>query len=155
MPISVRIGFDTAMKTGSSRRLKRYPTTYMWVSSCFPLLWIGLSWFFLILSKGKPTWNSHIGCRVSFESSWWARFHSSAKTFADLVWHSSKIWKFWPGRGVFYYGLSYFPWVSEILNFSPWVSEMYRVFGLEFFRGSHSATFKFFLTSSSTTDANR
>ena len=33
MPNSVCIGFDTAMKTGSSRQFKRYPTTYMWVSS--------------------------------------------------------------------------------------------------------------------------
>ena len=31
----------------------------------------------LILSKGKPTWNSNIGCGVSFESSWWARFHGN------------------------------------------------------------------------------
>ena len=36
MPNSVCIGFDTAMKTGSSRRFKRYPTTYMWVSSRLP-----------------------------------------------------------------------------------------------------------------------
>ena len=33
MPNSVSKGFDTAMRTGSSRRLKRYPTTYRWVSS--------------------------------------------------------------------------------------------------------------------------
>ena len=54
MPNSVSIGFGTAMITGSSRRFKRYPTTYMWVSS-----WLsftvdkGLSWFILILSKGN------------------------------------------------------------------------------------------------------
>ena len=33
---SVRKGFGPAMKTGSSRRFKRYPTTYMWVSSWLP-----------------------------------------------------------------------------------------------------------------------
>ena len=33
MPNSVSKGFDTAMRTGSSRWFKRYPTTYMWVSS--------------------------------------------------------------------------------------------------------------------------
>ena len=32
MPNSVSKGFDTAMKTGSSRRFKRYPTTYRGVS---------------------------------------------------------------------------------------------------------------------------
>ena len=36
MPNSVSIGFDTAMKTDSSRRFKRYPTTYGWVSSRLP-----------------------------------------------------------------------------------------------------------------------
>ena len=73
MPNSVRIGFGPATKTGSSKRFKRYPTT----------------WFILIHSKGKPTWNSHIGCGVSFESSWWARFHGRVKTFPYWVWHSS------------------------------------------------------------------
>ena len=29
-------GFDSAMKTGSSRRFKRYPTTYRWESSQIP-----------------------------------------------------------------------------------------------------------------------
>ena len=37
MPNSVSNGFDTAMKTGSSRRFKRYPTTYVWVSSWLPV----------------------------------------------------------------------------------------------------------------------
>ena len=32
MPNSVSKGFDTAMKMGSSRQCKRYPTTYRWVS---------------------------------------------------------------------------------------------------------------------------
>ena len=36
VPNSVSIGFGPAMKTGSSRRFKRYPTTYMWVSSQLP-----------------------------------------------------------------------------------------------------------------------
>ena len=36
MPNSVRIDFGPAMKMGSSRRLKRYPKTYMWVSSRLP-----------------------------------------------------------------------------------------------------------------------
>ena len=36
MPNSVSKCFGTAMRTGSSRRFKRYPTTYMWVSSWFP-----------------------------------------------------------------------------------------------------------------------
>ena len=36
MQNSVCMGFDTAMKTGSSRWLKQYPTTYMWVSSWLP-----------------------------------------------------------------------------------------------------------------------
>ena len=51
----------------------------------------GLSWFILIHSKGKLTWNSPIGCGVSFESSWWERFHSHVETFAYWVWHSSLI----------------------------------------------------------------
>ena len=41
MPKSVSIGFGTAMKTDSSRRFKRYYTTYMWVG--FPLLWIRIN----------------------------------------------------------------------------------------------------------------
>ena len=36
IPNSVCIGFGPAMKTGSSRRFKRYPTTHMWVSSQLP-----------------------------------------------------------------------------------------------------------------------
>ena len=36
MPNSVSKGFDTAMKTSSSRRFKRHPTTYRWVSSWLP-----------------------------------------------------------------------------------------------------------------------
>ena len=36
MPNSVSKGFGTAIKTGSSRRFKRYPTTHMWVSSWLP-----------------------------------------------------------------------------------------------------------------------
>ena len=36
IPNSVSKGFATAMKTGSSRRFKLYPTTYMWVSSWLP-----------------------------------------------------------------------------------------------------------------------
>ena len=34
---------------------------------------------------------------VSFESSWWAHFHGSAKTITDLVWYSSK-------KGCFFVG---------------------------------------------------
>ena len=37
----------------------------------------------------------HTGCWVSFESSWWARFHGRAKTYADWVWYSSKIGELW------------------------------------------------------------
>ena len=37
MANSVSKGFDTARRTGSSRRFKRYPTTYRWVSSRLPL----------------------------------------------------------------------------------------------------------------------
>ena len=36
IPNSVSKGFDAAMKTGSSRRFKPYPTTYRWVSSWLP-----------------------------------------------------------------------------------------------------------------------
>ena len=36
MPNTVSKGFDTAMKMGSSRRFKLYPTTYIWVSSQIP-----------------------------------------------------------------------------------------------------------------------
>ena len=89
MPNSVSKVFDTAMRTGSSRRFKRYPTTYRWVSSQLPFTVDsdkpGLA---LIQSKGKTTWNSHIGYGVSFESSWWARFHGSVKTYAYWHWHS-------------------------------------------------------------------
>ena len=53
------------------------------------------------LRKGMSTWNSHIGCGVSFESSWWALFHGRAKTYADWVWHSSKIGELWA---------LFFPW---------------------------------------------
>ena len=92
MPISDRIGFGPAMKMGSSRRFLRYPTTYMWVSSWLPFTMDeGLSWFILIHSKGMPTWNSHIGCGVSLELSWWAHFHGRVKTYADWVWYLSKI----------------------------------------------------------------
>ena len=98
IPNSVRIGFDPAMKMGSSRRFKRYPTTYMWVSSWLPFTMDeGLSWFILIHSKGMPTWNSHIGCGVSLESSWWAHFHGRVKTYADWVWYLSKIGELWYG----------------------------------------------------------
>ena len=38
MPNSVTKGFDTAMKVGSSRWFKRYPTTYIWVLS-----WLSIS----------------------------------------------------------------------------------------------------------------
>ena len=37
MSNSVCMGFGNAMRTGSSRRFKRYPTTYMRVSSQLPL----------------------------------------------------------------------------------------------------------------------
>ena len=97
MPHSFRIDFGPAMKIGSSRRFKRYPTTYMWVSSWLPFTmdW-GLSWFILIHSKGMLTWNSHIGCWVSLESSWWAHFNGRAKTYADWIWYLSKIGELWP-----------------------------------------------------------
>ena len=46
MSNSVRIGLAVAMKTGSSRRFQRYPTTYMWVSSWLPFTEDqGLSWY--------------------------------------------------------------------------------------------------------------
>ena len=62
--------FGTTMKTGSSRRLKRYPTTSKWVSSWLPFIVdLGLSWFILILSKGKLTWHSHTYRFISFEFS--------------------------------------------------------------------------------------
>ena len=60
----------------------------LYVSVRLTSLYCGLSWFILILSKGKLTWHSHRGCGVSFESSYWAHFHGSVKTFAYLVWHS-------------------------------------------------------------------
>ena len=90
MPNSVCMGFDIAMRTGSSKRFKRYPTTYIWVSSQLPFTkdYDKLGWA-SIHSKGNPTGNSHIGCGESFESSWWARFHSSTKTHANWVWHLS------------------------------------------------------------------
>ena len=92
MPNSVSIGFGTAMKMGSSRRFKWHPTTPRWVSSQLPFtVDLGKSWFILILSKGKLTWHSPIGCGVPFESSWWAHFHDRAKTYADWVWCLSKI----------------------------------------------------------------
>ena len=48
------------MRTGSSRRLKWYPTTYTWVSSWLPFtVDKGLSWLIIILSKDKSTWHSH------------------------------------------------------------------------------------------------
>ena len=91
------------MKTGSSRRFKWYPTTYKWVSSWLPFTMDeGLSWFILIHSKGMPTWNSHIGCGVSLESSWWAHFHGRVKTYADWVWYLSKIGELWPVNSIFY-----------------------------------------------------
>ena len=36
MPNSVSKGFDTTMRMGSSRQVKRYPTAYRWVSSQLP-----------------------------------------------------------------------------------------------------------------------
>ena len=49
IPNSVSIGFGNPMWAGSSRPLKRCPTTHRWVSSHLPLSvdW-GLSWFILI-----------------------------------------------------------------------------------------------------------
>ena len=89
LPNSVSKGFGTAIKTVSLRRVKRYPTTYRWVSSQLPFTEDqGLSRFIIILSKGKSTLHSHIDCEVSFELSWWDRFHGNAKTFAYWVWHS-------------------------------------------------------------------
>ena len=38
MSNSICIGFGTVMRTGSSRRFKRYPTTYIWVSSLMMLI---------------------------------------------------------------------------------------------------------------------
>ena len=59
-----------------------------WVSSWLPFtVDQGFIWFMVILSKGKPTWHSPIGCGVSFESSWWARFHGRPQTYADWVWY--------------------------------------------------------------------
>ena len=54
-----------------------------------------LSWFILIHSKGKPTWDSVIGCGVLFELSWWDRFHDRAKTYAVWVWYLSRIGELW------------------------------------------------------------
>ena len=80
------------MKMATSGWFKWYPTTYIWVSSRLPFTMDeGLSWFILIHSKGMPTWNSHIGCGVSLELSWWAHFHGRVKTCADWVWYLSKI----------------------------------------------------------------
>ena len=61
MPNSVSKGFDTAMKTGSSRRLKQYPTAYM-----LTFLYCGfcLSWCILIRMKPNPNPNEH--ARMSF-----------------------------------------------------------------------------------------
>ena len=74
MSNSVCMGFGTAVRMGSLRRLKRCPTNFTWVSSQ-----LGLSWFILMLSKGKLTWNSHNDCVGLFELSWWARSHGSAQ----------------------------------------------------------------------------
>ena len=85
------MGFGTAMRTGSSRRYKRYLATY-YVSFMLASLQCGLKgcpWFILICSKGHLTWHSPIGCRVSFELSWWACSHGSARTHADWDWNSS------------------------------------------------------------------
>ena len=60
----------------------------LYVSIKLPSLYCGLR-LILILSKGKLTWHSPISYGVSFESSWWACSHSSVKTFAYWVWHSS------------------------------------------------------------------
>ena len=96
MANSVSKGFGTAMKKGSSRRFKRHPTNYIWVSSWLPFtVDEGLSWFILILSKGKLTWHSPIGCWVSFESSCLACFHGSAKIHAHWAWYSSQIGELW------------------------------------------------------------
>ena len=47
--------------------------------------------FILIRSKWKLTWDSHIVCGVSLESSQWHHTPSRAKTFAGWVRHSSHI----------------------------------------------------------------
>ena len=47
--------------------------------------------FILIRSKWKLTWDSHIVCGVSLESSRWHHTPGRAKTFAGWVWHSSHI----------------------------------------------------------------
>ena len=86
---SVSIVFDPAMKMGSSRRFKRYSTTYVVWEFRFdlPFPWIkDYPGWFILDSKGNPP---------SFEFSWWARFHGRVETYADWVWYSSKIWELW------------------------------------------------------------
>ena len=75
---------------------------YNWV--CLTSNFWRCAWFILIPSNGNLTWNSHIGCGVSFELSWCARFHGSAQTYADRIIMCLKCFKK-P------------TWISGILNF--------------------------------------
>ena len=127
MPNSVSKGFDTTMKTGSTRQFKRYPSTYRWVSSWLPFtIAYGLSCF--ILSKGKLTWHSPIGCGVSFESSWWAHFHGSAKTYAYWVWHSLHIGDLWRFKNLCLLSLVFIiDWrvvISRVNGTKVWITKL-------------------------------
>jgi len=68
---SVCMGFSTAMRTGSSRRFKRYPTAYMWVSS-----WL------------HSTHTVLFTCRFQYTACRWPKFprtHSSAALLCVAV----------------------------------------------------------------------
>ena len=88
MPNSISKGFDTAQRAHQDDS-NDTPQPICECQVHFPLQWIKASWFILILSKGKVTWHSPIGCGVSFESSWWAYFHGTVKICDYWVWHSS------------------------------------------------------------------
>ena len=68
-----------------------------------------------------------MGCGVSFESSWWARIHGIAKTYAEWVWHPSWIGELW--RSFLY---THFLFILHPL-FSPGVFKLQFTIGLGYF----------------------
>ena len=86
-------------------------TTYVWVSS-WPAFTVdeGLSWFNLIHSKGKPTWNSHIGSGASFDSSWWAHFSCQGWNLCGLSLAFFTDWRVVGDKPLKPFDLTHYKW---------------------------------------------
>ena len=92
-------------------------TTYVWVSS-WPAFTVdeGLSWFNLIHSKGKPTWNSHIGSGASFDSSWWAHFSCQGWNLCGLSLAFITDWRVVGDKPLKPFDLTHYKWDRTMKN---------------------------------------